>query len=127
FAELMTLPRVVSGRCQVGAIGMRLDGRTKAGEVLQAWAGAHNIPFIGVLRETQAYVRCIEQGLTLFDLPAAQVQSDMAQWQPILDWVAPVWHAASAVETRRATVKRPTVTRPAALPAAPVAPVAPVL
>ena len=121
YAELMTLPRVSSGKCQVAAVGMRLDARTKAAEVLQAWAAQRHIPFIGVLRETQAYVRCVEQGLTLFDLPAAQVQADMAQWQPILDWVAPVWQAASAVETKRAAVKRPVATRPAALPAAPVA------
>ena len=33
-AELMALPRVASGRCKVAAVGMRLDARTKAGEVL---------------------------------------------------------------------------------------------
>ncbi|HUG23952.1 ParA family protein [Piscinibacter sp.] len=90
FAELMTLPRVASGRCKVAAIGMRVDARTKGAEVLEAWAAERELPFVGVLRETQAYVRCVEQGLTLFDLPAAQVQADMAQWKPILDWLAPV-------------------------------------
>jgi chromosome partitioning protein len=48
------------------------------------------LPFLGVLRETQAYVRCAERGLTLFDLPPARVQHDLRQWQPILDWLAPV-------------------------------------
>ena len=91
-AELMALPRVSSGRCKVAAIGMRLDARTRAAEVLADWAASHAIPFIGALRETQAYVRCVEQGLTLFDLPAAQVQADMAQWQPVLDWLEPVLH-----------------------------------
>ncbi|WP_280150579.1 ParA family protein [Piscinibacter sp. XHJ-5] len=89
-AELMALPRVSAGRCKVAAIGMRLDARTKAAEVLQEWAGRLSLPFIGVLRETQAYVRCVEQGLTLFDMPAAQVQADLAQWKPILDWLEPV-------------------------------------
>jgi len=96
YAELLTLPRVASGRCKVAAIGMRLDARTKATEVLQAWADGIKLPFIGVLRETQAYVRCIEQGLTLFDLPAAQQQADMAQWKPILDWLEPIWSAVEA-------------------------------
>jgi chromosome partitioning protein len=85
----MTLPRVASGRCQVAAIGMRLDARTKSDEVLKAWADQHKLPFIGVLRETQGYVRCIERGLTLFDMPADKIQADLAQWQPILDWLAP--------------------------------------
>lgn len=90
YAELMALPRVASGRCKVVAVGMRVDGRTKAAEVLQDWADRLKLPFIGVLRESQAYVRCVEQGLTLFDLPTAQVQADMAQWKPILEWLDPV-------------------------------------
>jgi chromosome partitioning protein len=89
-AELMALPRVASGRCKVAAVGMRLDGRTKAAEVLTAWARGLKLPFIGVLREAQIYVRCIEQGMTLFDLPAAQSQVDVGQWQPIVDWLEPV-------------------------------------
>jgi len=127
YAELLTLPRVASGRCQVAAVGMRLDARTKAAEVLQAWAGQLNIPFIGVLRETQAYVRCVEQGLTLFDMPAAQVQSDMAQWQPILDWIAPVWHAAAPAKAKRAAVTRVVASASASKAAAPkpAAPLAP--
>jgi chromosome partitioning protein len=90
FAELMTLPRVASGQCKVAAIGMRIDGRTKAADILEDWAAGLRLPFIGALRETQAYVRCVEQGLTLFDLPPAQTQIDMAQWAPILEWVEPV-------------------------------------
>lgn len=108
FAELMRLPRVSSGRCKVAAVGMRLDARTKAAEVLQAWADQHKLPFVGVLRETQAYVRCVEQGLTLFDMPAAQVQGDMAQWRPILEWLEPVLNPAepaAAVAVVRPSVK----------------------
>jgi len=93
FAELKTLPRVASGRCKIAAIGMRLDARTKAAEVLAAWARKLELPFIGVLRETQAYVRSIEHGLTLFDFPKSQVQGDLAQWQSILTWLDPVFNS----------------------------------
>src|SRR5262245_21121061 len=90
FAELKTLPRVASGRCKVAAIGMRLDARTKANEVLAAWAKKLDLPYIGVLRETQAYVRLIENGLTLFDVPSTQVRADLGQWRPIIEWLDPV-------------------------------------
>ena len=90
FNEMMTLPRVASGRCKVAAIGMRLDARTRSAEVLETWARGLKLPFIGVLREAQAYVRCIEQGLTVFDLPDAQAQADTAQWKPIVAWLEPV-------------------------------------
>ena len=42
---------------------------------------------LAYLRDTQAYVQAAAHGLTLFDLPAARVEKDLAQWQPILDWV----------------------------------------
>ena len=109
FNEMMTLPRVASGRCKVAAIGMRLDARTRAAEVLETWASGLKLPFIGVLREAQAYVRCIEQGLTVFDLPDAQAQADTAQWKPIVAWLEPV------LRTVRRPVLRgnPSVERPA--------------
>jgi chromosome partitioning protein len=53
---------------------------------------------IGVVRETQSYVRNLERGLTLFDLPAADVAKDLAQWQPILDWIRPVMLPPPAAE-----------------------------
>lgn len=98
LAELRTLPRVATGRCKVAAIGMRLDARTKAADVLQAWAASQNLPFIAVLRESQSYVRCIEKGLALFDLPSAQIQNDLAQWKPILQWLRPILQPAPRVE-----------------------------
>jgi len=90
LAELRALPRVATGRCKLAAVGMRLDARTKSAEVLQAWAANLGVPFIAVLRESQVYVRCIEKGLSVFDLPASQVQADLAQWKPILDWLHPI-------------------------------------
>jgi chromosome partitioning protein len=89
-AELAALPRVASGRCRVGAVGMRIDGRTNGAQVLRDWADAIGVPFVGTLRETQMYSRALERGLTMFDLPAVQAAADLAQWQPILDWLEPV-------------------------------------
>lgn len=100
-AELRTLPRVASGRCRLAAVGMRIDARTKAEAVLRAWAAGLDLEFLGVLRDAQAYVRCVEDGLTLFDLPPAKVAQDLAQWQPILDWLAPVVQPAAAASVAR--------------------------
>ncbi len=89
FAELRRHPRVASGRCRVAAVGMRIDARTRGEQVLRDWAQALDLPFLGVLRETQNYVRCAERGLAIFDLPPARVQTDLDQWLPILAWLAP--------------------------------------
>ena len=91
WAELRNHPRVTSGRCRVAAVGMRIDARTRAHETLLAWADAIGLPFLGVLRDTQIYVRCVERGLTIFDLPEAKTQADRAQWATILDWLEALW------------------------------------
>lgn len=89
--EISALPRVASGRCRVAVVGMRIDARTHAEATLRAWSEVIGAPFLGVLRDTQAYVRCIERGLTVFDLPPGRAQADRDQWAPILDWLDPVW------------------------------------
>ena len=106
FDEMMALPRVASGRCKVAAIGMRLDARTRAADVLETWARGLKLPFIGVLREAQAYVRCVEQGLTVFDLPDAQAQVDVAQWKPIVAWLEPILRTVRRARAARQSVGR---------------------
>jgi chromosome partitioning protein len=91
WAALQALPRVASGRCKVAAVGMRIDGRTKSDAALRDWAQALGLPLVGTIRDTQSYVRCIERGLTVFDLPASRTEADRAQWAPILDWLEPLW------------------------------------
>jgi len=125
FAELKTLPRVASGRCQIAALGMRLDARTKAAEVLAAWAKKLDLPFIGVLRETQAYVRSIEHGLTLFDFPKSHVQGDLAQWQSILAWLEPVFSSPPA--TTVAPKPQQAAAAPAEPPSVPLKPTRPIV
>jgi chromosome partitioning protein len=104
---------------------MRLDARTKADLQLKAWAAQHKLAYVGVLRETQAYVRCVERGLTLFDVPAEKVQADLAQWQPIVEWLHAAWQAAARSElpakaaARLASPATPRAVRPARAPALP--------
>ena len=95
-ADLMALPRVASGRCRLATVGMRIDMRTNAAQVLEDWSEALGVPFLGPLRETQLYVRSLERGMTIFDLPAHTVASDLAQWQPILQWLRPTLYPPQA-------------------------------
>ncbi|KRI01317.1 ParA family protein [Curvibacter sp. PAE-UM] len=100
-AELMALPRVATGRCKVACIGMRIDTRTRTPQVLKDWATGLGMPFLGVLRESQAYVQCLERGMTLFDLPPDRVTTDLRQWEPILGWLEPQLAIAPATASGR--------------------------
>jgi cellulose biosynthesis protein BcsQ len=126
LAELRQLPRVASGRCSLAAIGMRVEAGSEGHLVLQRWANERKLPFIATLRESATYVRCAEQGLTLFDLPPAVVRPDMADWQPLLDWLRPILQPpapalASANDARIVPLRGvpgPVLRRPEAAPRA---------
>ncbi len=90
IAELKALPRVATGRCILGVVGMRVDARTHAAQTLRHWAMEQDVPFLGVLRETQTYVRSLDSGQTIFDMRGAAIKPDLEQWEPILNWLQPV-------------------------------------
>ena len=85
YAELKTLPRVASGRCQVAAIGMRLDARTKADEVLKDWADKQKLA-LHRRAARDAGLRALRRARPDAVRPAAppRSQADLVQWQPIL-------------------------------------------
>ncbi|MCZ8255347.1 MAG: ParA family protein [Polaromonas sp.] len=95
-ADLMALPRVATGRCRLATVGMRIDGRTSAAKTLEDWSEGLGMPFLGALRETQLYVRSLERGMTMFDLPASTAAQDLQQWQPILQWLRPTLYPPQA-------------------------------
>jgi chromosome partitioning protein len=81
---------------------MRIDTRTRDDNKLRTWAQGIGLPFLGVLRDTKLYVRCIERGLTIFDLPEARTVTDREQWQAILDWLDPLWASREAATPSQA-------------------------
>ena len=95
-AELMSLPRVASGRCQLVTIGMRIDARTNAAQTLREWSEDLGVTYLGALRETQLYVRSLERGMTIFDLPRSMAATDLQQWEPILGWLKPLLYPPQA-------------------------------
>jgi chromosome partitioning protein len=116
LAELRTLPRVTAGRCRVAAIGMRVDAGTEACDALREWAEQQQLPLVAILPQSTAYVRCIDRGLTLFDLSPDQVDDDLAHWKPLVQWLRPlVRPAANAGDAISGNA-----VRPAAKEAAPI-------
>lgn len=82
---------------QVGIVANRVRTNTRYFKVLQEFLDRLEIPLITTLRDSQNYVRSMDRGLTLFDLPASRCGTDLAQWQPLLDWLHS-HHADGCVE-----------------------------
>lgn len=74
-------------RRNVAIVGVRVDPRTRAAEELSRFVTGLGLPVAGYLRDAQSYVHLAAHGLTLFDVPGAQVEDDRATWRPLVDWV----------------------------------------
>ena len=85
--ELRTLPRVALGKCRVASIGMRIDRRTKNAALVADWAATQDLHHLGTIKEAQAYARCLEQGMSMFDFPKEKVESYLEEWQPLIFWL----------------------------------------
>jgi len=120
--ELRTFPRVATGKCKVASIGMRIDGRTKNATLLADWAAALELHHLGTIKEAQAYARCLEQGMSIFDFPPAKVASYLPEWAPITSWLDEILAGPQAAEAGRPEAEKPRVVSRTAAAAA-VAPV----
>ncbi len=76
-----------AGSVRLGLVGMRVRDHTIAAEQLRSFLDQLGVPVPGFLRDTQNYVHLAARGLTLWDVAPGRVERDLAQWQPILDWV----------------------------------------
>ncbi len=71
----------------VGLVGMRVNARSRSSERLLAFMDDSGFPVLTMLRASQVYVTAAEEGLSIFELRQSAQAVDMAQWQPLMDWV----------------------------------------
>jgi chromosome partitioning protein len=73
---------------RVGIVGMRVDPRTRAAATLEAFLGQFGLPVLTYLRDTQIYANAAFSGASLFDLPAYLSARELAQWDPVFEWLS---------------------------------------
>lgn len=79
---------VKQGELAVGLIAMRVDARTRAAGELDEFIEGLAFPRVANLRDTQVYVYCARDGLSVFDLPRSRAEQDWEQWRPLTRWIA---------------------------------------
>ncbi len=68
-------------------VGMRIDGRFKSAGDLDEFLAGITLPVVATLRNTQTYVQCAREGLTIFDLARSRAEADWEQWAPLTTWL----------------------------------------
>lgn len=76
-----------SDKVKFAVVGMRVREGTISSDHLRAFVEGLKVPVLGFLRDTQNYVHLAAHGLTLWDVSSSRFERDLAQWQPIIDWV----------------------------------------
>ncbi len=79
---------VKKGDIAIGLVAMRVDSRTHSAGELEEFLGKFDYPLVTQLRQTQVYVHCARDGLTVFDLPRSRAEQDWEQWRPLTRWIA---------------------------------------
>jgi chromosome partitioning protein len=79
---------VKKGSIAIGLVAMRVDSRTNSAAELDEFLKDQGYPLVAHLRQTQVYVYCARDGLSVFDLPRSRAEQDWDQWRPLTRWIA---------------------------------------
>lgn len=74
-------------RPRIGSVANRVKEHTMAYDALYSFLDKLRVPYLTSLRDSQHYIHALAKGLSIFELPPAQVRRDLEQWQPILRWL----------------------------------------
>ena len=86
--QIRAYKSVKKGDIAIGLVAMRVDPRTHSAGELDAFLTSLEFPLIAHLRQTQVYVHCARDGLSVFDLPRSRAEQDWEQWRPLTRWIA---------------------------------------
>ncbi len=79
--------RITKKHAKMAVVGNRVRTYTNIYSELEAFLKKRRVPVIGQLRDSMNYVRCVESGMGVHELPPYASSVDREQWEPILKWV----------------------------------------
>ena len=87
IADLLLIAKVRRDENRIGVVANRVRRNTVIYQSLMRFLETLRIPVIATLRDSQNYVRASELGLGLHEMKRYTVEQDLADWQPMLDWL----------------------------------------
>jgi chromosome partitioning protein len=85
--QLFRLRKTSRSKCEIGLIANRVKSWTIIYRELIGFIDQFKAPFVGHLRESVNYIRAMEAGLGVAELPYYQCHQDWSEWHPLVDWV----------------------------------------
>lgn len=72
---------------RVGLVANRVKENTIMFQNLERFLETLNIPLVTHLRDSQNYIRASDGGFGVFEMSPYQVDKDINQWRPLIEWI----------------------------------------
>jgi chromosome partitioning protein len=87
ISDLLLVAKVRREENRIGVVANRVRRNTLVYQSLQRFLATLNVPVITTLRDSQGYIRSAELGAGIHEMRPYLVADDVAQWQPLMDWI----------------------------------------
>lgn len=85
--DLFLVGKLRSERTRVAIVPNRTRRNTLSYQALRRFLTSLNIPVIGLMPDSQAYVRAMDHGLGVHELPDRRARRERAMWREVHDWL----------------------------------------
>ncbi|MBV9696133.1 MAG: ParA family protein [Gammaproteobacteria bacterium] len=86
--DLLLVAKIRREDDRIGVIANRIRRNTLTYQALIRFLHTLKIPIVATLRDSQNYVRAAEHGVGVHEMKAYVAQDDVAQWAPLVEWLA---------------------------------------
>lgn len=86
--KLLLVAKVSRRMGRLGVVANRVRENTVSFRKLKLFLNRLDIATVCQLRDSQSYVHAAEQGVCIHEMQPSRVAKDLAQWQPLIDWLA---------------------------------------
>jgi chromosome partitioning protein len=87
ISNLLLVAKISRAEQRIGVIANRVKRNTLVYRSLMRFLDTLRIPVVATLRDSQSYIRAAETGLGIFEMKSAQVDDDLAEWTPLIEWL----------------------------------------
>jgi chromosome partitioning protein len=87
ISKLLLNAQVSRRNRRLAVVANRVNQRTIAYRQLMRFLSRLSIAVVGVLRDSQNYIRAAAQGICIHEMPPSRVSKDLDQWQSVTQWL----------------------------------------
>jgi chromosome partitioning protein len=87
IADLLLIGKVRRSQGRLGIVANRVRSNTLISQALMRFLKSLDIPLVATLRDTQNYVRSVQTGAGIYEMPGRQVRRDLEDWDELSAWL----------------------------------------